>query len=135
LVCSAVVCTSYRKMFSQIAELNDPALFHCTAGKDRTGWAAAALLSLLGVPQEIVLEDYLLSTGPVLAWSQPYMDRFAAGGGNQELLKPVFSVEPEYLAAAMRQAELNFGSIHGYFHVGLGLSETVIQRLRMRLLG
>lgn len=134
LVCSTAASTAYRQMFMQIADLNEPGLFHCTAGKDRTGWAAAALLTLLGVPQQIVLEDYLLSAEPVVAWFQPYLDRFAAGGGNQELLKPVFSVEPAYLAASMRQVELNFGSIQGYFHVGLGLSEAVIQRLRMRML-
>lgn len=134
MVCSAAACAAYRQMFMQIAELNEPALFHCTAGKDRTGWAAAALLSLLGVPPQIVLEDYLLSAEPVVAWFQPYLDRFAAGGGNQELLKPAFSVEPAYLAASMRQVELNFGSIQGYFQVGLGLSEVVINRLRTRML-
>lgn len=135
LVGSAAACAAYRQMFTQIAELNGPALFHCTAGKDRTGWAAAALLTLLGVPQQVVLEDYLLSAEPVVAWFQPYLDRFAAGGGNQELLKPVFSVEPAYLAASMRQVELKFGSMQGYFQVGLGLSESVIQRLRMCMLG
>ena len=134
IVCSAAACAAYRQMFTQIADLDQPALFHCTAGKDRTGWAAAALLTLLGVPQQIVLEDYLLSAGPVVAWVQPYLDRFAASGGDPELLKPAFSVEPAYLAASMRQVDLNFGSIHGYFHVGLGLSEAVINRLRIRML-
>ena len=38
-----------------------PLLFHCTAGKDRTGFAAAITLRLLGVPEETILEDYLLS--------------------------------------------------------------------------
>lgn len=134
MVVSAAACAAYRQMFMQIADQKEPALFHCTAGKDRTGWAAAALLTLLGVPQQIVLEDYLLSAEPVVAWFQPYLDRFAASGGDQELLKPVFSVEPAYLAASMRQVEQSFGSMQGYFHIGLGLSEAVIQRLRMRML-
>ena len=42
-------------------ERNLPALFHCTTGKDRTGWAAAALLSLLGVPEDVIFQDYLRS--------------------------------------------------------------------------
>jgi protein-tyrosine phosphatase len=54
---------AYRRLFSDLAEEEHrPALFHCTTGKDRTGWAAAALLLLLGVSDEQVMDDYLLTT-------------------------------------------------------------------------
>ncbi len=44
--------TSYRQLFVELSDSAAmPALFHCTTGKDRTGWAAAALLTLLGVPE------------------------------------------------------------------------------------
>lgn len=125
---------SYRELFSQLAARDEVALFHCTAGKDRTGWAAAALLTLLGVDDALVTEDYLLSSAPVVASFQPYIDQFAAAGGNPDLLVPVFCVEPAYLDAARDQVRIAFGSIDGYFHEGLGLSRDVTETLRERLL-
>jgi len=134
LIGSDAACEAYGQMFRQIATLEGPALFHCTAGKDRTGWAAAALLSLLGVPEQIVLEDYLLSSAPVLASFQPYLDDFAAKGGNPALLKPVFTVEPAYLATSMNEVQRQFGSIEEYFRTGLELSDDVTGQIRQRLL-
>jgi protein-tyrosine phosphatase len=57
---------SYHALFVALSDANNgAALFHCTTGKDRTGWAAAALLTLLGVPEQQVYEDYLHSNvGP-----------------------------------------------------------------------
>jgi protein-tyrosine phosphatase len=53
---------SYRQLFDEFGNSSDvPALFHCTTGKDRTGWAAAALLTLLGLPKEQVYQDYMRS--------------------------------------------------------------------------
>ena len=70
-----------------------PALFHCTAGKDRTGWAAAALQLFLGVPDDLVLGGVSRSAargcGP---WSSPFIDGFAARGGEPELLRPLLGV-------------------------------------------
>lgn len=125
---------SYRRLFSELASRNDVALFHCTAGKDRTGWAAASLLSILGVDDETVLADYLLSSAPVVASFQPYIDQFAEAGGDPDLLVPVFCVEPSYLDAARDQVNIVFGSIEGYFRDGLGLDDTVVDALRARLL-
>ena len=68
------------------------AALHCTTGKDRTGWAAAALLMLLGVSYDDVLTDYLLTNQQLLPSMQPLLDRFAAEGGDPELLLPVFGV-------------------------------------------
>ncbi|KLR62548.1 protein tyrosine/serine phosphatase [Actinobacteria bacterium IMCC26207] len=134
LITSEAACAAYREMFLQIANLDSPALFHCTAGKDRTGWAAAALLSLLGVAEETVFEDYLLSSAPVLVSFQPYLDQFAAAGGNPELLKPAFTVEPDYLATSLSEVQAQFGSVEGYFRTGLGLSDDITQQIRQRLL-
>jgi protein-tyrosine phosphatase len=125
---------SYQQLFSQLASRDVVALFHCTAGKDRTGWAAASLLTLLGVDDDVVTQDYLLSSAPVVASFQPYIDQFAAAGGNPDLLVPVFCVEPAYLDAARDQVNIVFGSIEGYFRDGLGLDADVVDALRARLL-
>ena len=63
-----------------------PALFHCTTGKDRTGWAAAALLLLLGVPDELVMREYLLTNEELLPAEKPLLDHFRALGGDPDLL-------------------------------------------------
>ena len=54
---------AFRKLFVDMGKKDQlPALYHCTTGKDRTGWASAALLTLLGVPEDKVYEDYLKAT-------------------------------------------------------------------------
>ena len=75
--------TGYHRLFTDLADPQQgPVLFHCTTGKDRTGWAAAALLLLLGVDQDDVVDDYLLTNDQLLPHLQPVFDRFAAAGGN-----------------------------------------------------
>ncbi|CAN5421702.1 tyrosine-protein phosphatase [soil metagenome] len=125
--------SSYTVLFSQLASRDDVALFHCTAGKDRTGWAGASLLTLLGVEADTVMADYELSSKPVIASFQKYIDQFADAGGDPDLLTPVFSVEPDYLNAAFDQANIVFGSLEGYFRDGLGLGDDGIAALRNRL--
>jgi protein-tyrosine phosphatase len=122
---------AYRRFFSDVAGAeNTPALFHCTTGKDRTGWAAAALLTLLEVPDDVVMEDFLLSSGYLLSSYQPVVDRFASIGGDPELLQPVIGVRPEYLEAARDEMRRRFGTIEGYFTEGLGLDAGVQAALR-----
>jgi protein-tyrosine phosphatase len=68
-------------LFIQLGEKNQlPSLFHCTTGKDRTGWAAAALLTLLGVPEEKVNEDYLRSNEYILPAYKQAIDGFVVRG-------------------------------------------------------
>ena len=52
---------AYQKMFYEIQTMNTPILFHCAYGKDRTGVAAMLILLFLGVSEEVIMEDYLLS--------------------------------------------------------------------------
>jgi protein-tyrosine phosphatase len=125
---------AYAELFGRLAELDRPALFHCTAGKDRTGWAAAALLALLGVDDDTITADYLLSSEPVLASFQPLMDRFAEAGGDPTALRPAFAVTEDYLQAARDAVAEEFGTVEGWFRDGLGLPDEVPQQLRARLL-
>ena len=108
-----------------------PALIHCATGKDRTGWAAAALLLLLGVPVESVMDDYLAS-GPRLAGlHQPFFDAFRAKGGDPELFGPILAVRREYLDAAFGELRRCFGSVEDYFEAGLGISAKDQEALRL----
>jgi len=125
---------AFRRLFVDLADgACTPALFHCTTGKDRTGWAAAALLMLLGVPDAAVMEDYLLSGPRLLQVVRPMVDAFAARGGDPELLWPLVGVRPDYLEAALDEMHQLFGSIEGYFAEGLGLDALTRAALRTTL--
>ncbi|MBV6701596.1 tyrosine-protein phosphatase [Kitasatospora aureofaciens] len=113
-----------------------PLLFHCSAGKDRTGWAAALLLTALGVDRETVLADYLLTnerSAPVVG---RVMDDFGTRGlmREPELLLPVFRAEPGYLAAAFGEVEAGWSDFGAFWRDGLGLDDDVLAGLRANLL-
>jgi protein-tyrosine phosphatase len=124
-------CSGYRTLFSDLLSAEHrPALFHCTTGKDRTGWAAASMLMLLGVPDDLVMKEYLLTNEQLLPTEQPTIDKFRAEGGDPDLLFPLMGVAPEYLEAALEEMRKEFGTIQGYFSDGLGLDESAQDELR-----
>jgi protein-tyrosine phosphatase len=124
----------YHRLFSDLAlEQHRPALFHCTTGKDRTGWAAAALLTLLGVPDELVMKEYLLTNAQLLPTEQPLIDRFRAQGGDPAVIGPLLGVAAEYLEAARDEMRSVFGTIEEYFGEGLTIDEGIQKALRAAL--
>lgn len=124
----------YHQFFTLLSKNEHlPGLFHCTTGKDRTGWAAASLLMLLGVSDDDVLADYLLTNDSLVPALQPMIDNFASIGGDPELLTPVIGVQPEYLDAARSELQDRYGSAEKYFMEGLKLSSTTIDALRSSL--
>ncbi|AZG46155.1 tyrosine-protein phosphatase [Gordonia insulae] len=125
--------TSYRALFLGLLD-DTPALFHCTAGKDRTGWAAAAFLSLMGVGRDGVYGEYLLTNDLFLPAIAPVFDGFAAAGGNPDLLRPLLGVQEAYLDSAFAELDQRFGSIENYFAEGLGIDSDVQAELRNRFL-
>ncbi|MBB4662760.1 tyrosine-protein phosphatase [Conexibacter arvalis] len=128
---------AYALLFRSIADAGDdagPLLYHCTAGKDRTGWASASLLMLLGVPDEAILDDFMLSDELALRAFRPLIDAFAAGGGDPDALRPILGVQPGYLRAGVDHLRAVHGTIEGWFADGLGLGADVQARLRERLL-
>jgi protein-tyrosine phosphatase len=127
--------TAYGRLFGGLAgEENRPALVHCTVGKDRTGWAAASFLTLLGVPDELVLRDYLLTNDHLVPALAHLVEEFSSRGGDPDLLRSVLGVEPVYLAAAFDEVTRRFGSIKGYFADGLGVPPEAQQALRAAFL-
>ena len=109
---------------------NLPALFHCTTDKDRTGWAAAAFLTLMGVPKDKVYEDYLRSNNYVIPAYKKAIDNFVAGGRGAEIPKAILGVKKEYLDAAFDEMENKYGVIEKYFSEGLGINEAQQQALK-----
>ena len=113
-----------------------PVLFHCTAGKDRTGFAAALLLRLRGVSQETVLHDYGLSTRYNLgAWRwQLWLLRLFRGTAPARVARQLCAAEAPYLQAAFEAASQTYGSFDAFVLQGLGLGQADVDRLRELLL-
>lgn len=135
-----VTLPSARKSYSALVRLilaaDGPVVFHCTAGKDRTGWATAIVLTLLGVPRDTVMQDYLLSNERLAAKNAATLSAVAASPGKipVEYLEPVLTVKPEYIEAAFAEVDRSYGSFDNYAHDGLGLSREEVLALRQKLL-
>ena len=126
---------SYRTLFQDLANPQTaPGVFHCTTGKDRTGWAAAALLTLLGVPKETVMADYMRTNDYTLPQYQHAIDAFVAGGGERSIALAVLGVKPEYLDASLDEMHKSYGTIENYFDKALGIDANGQQALRKRFL-
>ena len=123
--------TAYHEFFISLGNPNKlPALFHCTTGKDRTGWAAAALQTLLDVPLETVMEDYLRSNDYILPLYKEVIDGFVDGGGEPSIPQAIFGVKEEYLEASFDEMQTNYGTIENYFFEALGIDASTQKALR-----
>jgi protein-tyrosine phosphatase len=113
-----------------------PVMWHCTAGKDRTGFAAAFLLRILGVDQDTIMADYMASKAHSLAAhkSDLVMLRLFKGDEAADKLAIIMGVEEHWLEAAFDAIDERWGSFDTYISDGLGLSQAEIDQLRDNLL-
>ena len=132
---SAASRASYAELLTALATGEPPQLFHCTAGKDRTGWAAALLLEIADVDRDTILADYLLTNEVSSATREKYLALVGEHLGQDKVAvyEPTMVVEPEYLHAAYDAVEADFGSVDGYLRDGLGLDDATVAALRERL--
>lgn len=132
--------TYLRKELKHIVELaadsaENPLLFHCVAGKDRTGITAAILLGLLGVPDETILDDYELTTQ---LWSPMRMEQLADLIAEHNLdvdnLLLTVSARRPVLAKAIAHIHEKYGSFEEYARQALEVDGATIAKLREALL-
>lgn len=109
-------------------------LFHCTAGKDRTGIISALLLALAGVEATVIVDDYALTGDMIAPMVEEIIADAAARGADAEAFRPLLASEPATMAATIRHLEITYGSIAAYLE-SIGLEPETIQRLRNRLVG
>ncbi|GAA4706292.1 tyrosine-protein phosphatase [Nocardioides conyzicola] len=128
---------AYAELLTDLATAPVPQLFHCTAGKDRTGWAAALLLEIAGVDRATILTDYLLTNTVSTATRAKYLALIAEhlGEDKKAVYEPTMVVEESYLQTAYDAVTELYGSVDGYLRDGLGLSSDTLTRLRARLVG
>ncbi|MFB7415632.1 tyrosine-protein phosphatase [Streptomyces sp. NPDC056121] len=108
------------------------ALFHCTAGKDRTGWANATLLTALGVPRDTVMDDYLASN--TYRAKENAATLAAMPPAQAAVYKPMLDVRPEYLNSGFQEVTSRYGTFDRYLDKALGLSHRDVRDLREDLL-
>ncbi|MBO1337138.1 tyrosine-protein phosphatase [Streptomyces sp. VRA16 Mangrove soil] len=123
--------SAYTKVFSGLTG-GDSALFHCTAGKDRTGWANAALLTALGVPRETVMKDYLASNDYRAAANAAALA--AMPPEQAKVYKPLLDVRAEYLNSGFDEVRAAFGSFEAYERQALGVTAPELRSLKRQLL-
>jgi len=118
----------FRVLFEHLLRDHAPVVIHCTAGKDRTGVACALVLHALDVPEEIILEDYLLT-------NQLYR-RDAAGHSDLpgDILQAIGTVQASFLAAALDAMQADHGGLDGYLREGLGIGGAERKALQERYL-
>jgi protein tyrosine/serine phosphatase len=130
-VSDAGMRSQFTRLFNELAGVDGAALFHCTAGKDRTGWTAAVLLSIAGVDSPTIMSNYLATNdytaarvASTLAQMPPSMAAIYA---------PLLGVEASYLQAGLDQVTAQYGSMDNYLKQGLGLSQETIYVLRGKM--
>jgi protein-tyrosine phosphatase len=110
-----------------------PAVFHCTAGKDRTGLLSALVLSLLGVPEETVVADYALSGAAMERLRAKLIAKYPDGKNFIADANEVFSADPANMVALFAHLHARYGSVSDYA-AAVGLPDDVIARLRLLML-
>lgn len=119
-----------------IAAQGKPVVFHCAVGKDRTGYAAALLLRLLGVPMDTIITDYMASQQPVARAKQQRIEevRKARGEESARVLTQLYSVKPQWLQTAFNTIDEHWGSFDNYRRDQLKISDQKLALLRQQLL-
>ena len=118
----------FAELFRLLLASDTPTVFHCTAGKDRTGFAAALILLALGVPRDVVMHDYLLTNS---------LYRRPEGMGShapEEVLAVLWRVQEEFLNAALHKVDDEFGGVVPYLVDVLGVDAAAQRELAGRYL-
>ncbi|MEI7791358.1 MAG: tyrosine-protein phosphatase [Alphaproteobacteria bacterium] len=125
--------SQYRRMFGELLAGHAPLAFNCNAGKDRTGIAAALLLTALGVPRTAIIEDYLLTNrylDPRSFASAPPSPANPLAGMSPEAARMLLAADPSYIRAAFEVLDGHKDGAEGYLRDELGLSKADLVKLR-----
>jgi len=133
--------TPFKIMFETLASGGFPLVFHCAAGKDRTGIAAALLLSALGVDRATIVEDYALSER-IVDYEQIFLKASETAKTPysilrdlpRDLVQPLLRSDPRYIEALLNHLDSQYGSPLGYLRTKLEIGDETISSLQELLL-
>lgn len=138
--CVADVTPPYSRLLRFLLENSDNAtLFHCAAGKDRTGMAAALILSALDVPRQTIIEDYMLTrehydSAGLIELVEEHLRNANVDSWQRDWLIPYCTVHEENILAFYQGIDNNYGDIDNYLTNGLNLTKADIDTLKDRFL-
>ena len=127
----------YKGFIESLIENQEPTLFHCTAGKDRAGFAAALVLLAVGVPEKIVIEDYMKTNKYTEETIQDYINKinlYSLGSVDAEILRPLLGVEERFIRAALDEIKQKYGSVENFIRDELKIRDESIIELKNFLL-
>lgn len=129
----------YAEMFQLLLAGDQQLLIHCASGKDRTGVGAALILDVLGVSEETIVNDYLLTNKylpiekEVDRLSKEFTDHTGAAI-SEEVLRPMLEVRPEYIRACFQEIKRRYESKEHFYESALSLDTSTVAYLKDRYL-
>lgn len=125
----------YRRMFAELLAGHAPLAFNCSAGKDRTGVAAALLLTALGVPRQTVIDDYLLTNtyldgAKLMAQSAQAGPASPLAGIPPAVAHAMMAADARYISAALKVLDAHPGGARGWLRDEMGLSAADLAALQ-----
>lgn len=121
---------AFRDFFLALSDPeNLPLVFHCAAGKDRTGMAAWFLLSALDVPEKTIREDYLATNVYSKSFADKIVEKTSEKGLHGEIIRPLLEVRNEYIDAALEVIGKEFGGMDRFLREELKIDRERLQFL------
>jgi len=120
-----------------LADASGPVLFHCFAGKDRTGFAAALILKVLGVSMDRIFDDYMKTKQERKEANRRDIENYRKKGLSEEQLAGLeiaYCVQSQFLEHTFNAIEEEFGSFENFIKKGLGIDQDLIEKLRDKYL-
>jgi protein-tyrosine phosphatase len=122
---------NFRTVLLALANEEAAALFHCSGGKDRTGWTAMLLQTIAGVPSNTIMQDYLATNQYMAASIAAALSKIPVA--DQPTMLILLGVQREFLEAGIAEAIHKYGSLYDYLTQGVGLTLADIYVLRAKL--
>lgn len=120
----------FAALIKQIMDKPEAALFHCTAGKDRTGFTAALILAILGADRQTIINEYLMTnyyTYDKLNNEMYKIIPMLGGKVKPEVIIPLMTVDRSYIEAGLQEIDNIYGGIDAYIRNGLQISDELRQ--------
>ena len=124
---------AFHTVLIDLANEADPALYHCSGGKDRTGWTSMLLQSIAGVSPTIIMQDYKASNLYMAASINQILSAYTVGSTQYEIYSVMLGVKKSFLQAGLDQVIASYGSLNAYLIQGLGLTQADIYVLRAKM--
>lgn len=120
-----------RAILLDLATTPGPVLYHCSGGKDRTGWVSTMLSSIAGVPPATIMLDYMATNSYTADWINDQLALIPPA--DWPIYQPLLGVEADFLQAGLDQVMATYGSMYAYLTQGLGLTQADIYVLRAKM--